>query len=511
VAYYFDDFVLDMQTYELRRGNDRVAMEPQVFDVLALLVSNRDHVVTKDELMEKVWGDNFISEAALNSRVMSARKAIGDTGREQRLIRTIHGRGYRFVGDVKEGDSRPGVQSLGPSPNASTPSISATQTSFARPPAPSALLGWQDGHNGAMDQEIRFCKTADGVRIAYASIGQGPVVVKAPNWLTHLEYEWETPVWRHWWEELARDHRVVRFDQRGSGLSDWDVENTSFEDWVSDLEAVVEAAGVDDFALLGISQGGPAAVEYAVRHPDKVSKLVLYGAFVRGKLARGQVSLEEHEALVTLTREGWGRDNAVYRRMFTMQFMPEASPQQMTWFDELERASTSPENAARVQKVSARIDISDRAPLVSVPTLVLHARGDLRTPFREGRELASLIPGARLVGLDSVNHLTLAEEPAWQVLVAEVRRFLDGDAPVTPPQPATVRPHPLDLTPREVEVLRLIAAGKSNQEIAEDLVISFNTVTNHVKNILGKTASANRTEAAAYAFRHGLVAETTHR
>jgi pimeloyl-ACP methyl ester carboxylesterase/DNA-binding CsgD family transcriptional regulator len=357
-----------------------------------------------------------------------------------------------------------------------------------------------------MEQEIGFCTTRDGVRIAYATIGSGPVLVKAPNWLTHLEYEWHSPVWRHWWEELARDFTLVRFDQRGAGLSDWNIPEASFDSWVTDLEAVIEALALDRFSLLGISQGGAVAIEYAVRHPERVDKLVMYGAYARGSLARGR-SMEEHRALVTLTREGWGRDNAAYRQLFTSQFMPGATAEQMSWFNELQRVSTSAENAARVQEIGSNMNVLDRLPLVKTPTLVIHARGDARVPFSEGRQLASLIRGASLVELDSPNHLTLAEEPAWNKLIGNVRHFLTVGTPL-PEQAGRTEvslPDVAQLTSREVEVLRLIAEGRSNQEIAQELVISINTVTNHVKNILGKTGTANRTEAAGFAHRHGLT------
>jgi pimeloyl-ACP methyl ester carboxylesterase/DNA-binding CsgD family transcriptional regulator len=355
-----------------------------------------------------------------------------------------------------------------------------------------------------MQQEIHFCKTTDGVRIASASLGQGPPIVKAPNWLTHLEYEWETPIWRHWWEDLTRDHTVIRFDQRGCGLSDWDVSEISFEAWVSDLEAVVEAAKVERFALLGISQGAPVAVAYAVRHPDRVSQLILYGGYARGRIKRGEPAAEL-EAVLTLMRRGWGRDNPAYRQMFTSQFMPEATLEQMQWFNDLQRASTIGENAARIQQVGSHIDVVGLLPEVRAPTLVLHAKGDQRITLAEGKLMASLIPNARLVELDSQNHLTLADEPAWEVLVSEVRAFLG-----TAPRPAIGRAPLLDhLTAREIEVLRLMAEGRSNKDIADELVISINTVTNHVKSILGKTGAANRTEAAAYAHRHGLVRPTT--
>ena len=356
-----------------------------------------------------------------------------------------------------------------------------------------------------MDQKIGFCRTADGVRICYADVGEGPPIVKAPNWLTHLEFEWQSPVWSHWWRELAKNHRLIRFDQRGSGLSDWNVGDLSFEAWVGDLEAVVDHLELDSFILLGISQGGAVAIEYMVRHPGKVSKLVLFGAYARGSLMRGE-SQEEFEARIILTKHGWGRDDPAYRQMFTSRFMPEATAEQASWFNELQRVSTSPENAAKIQFTTANIDVLDRVSQVAVPTLVLHGFDDRQVPFEQGRQLGSLIPNARTVPLESRNHLLLESEPAWQTCLSEVRNFLEVGLldPVTSAPAPSLDGHPDSLTPREVEVIRLVANSKSNQEIAQQLVISFNTVTNHVKNILGKTACANRTEAAAYAFRHGL-------
>jgi pimeloyl-ACP methyl ester carboxylesterase/DNA-binding CsgD family transcriptional regulator len=357
-----------------------------------------------------------------------------------------------------------------------------------------------------MDQQIRFCTARDGVRIAYATVGHGPPIVKAPNWLTHLEYEWQNPLWRHWWQELAKDFTIIRFDQRGSGLSDWNVDDMSSESRVGDIEAVVQASGVDRFALMGISQGAAVGIEYAVRHPEKVSHMVLCGGFVRGRLKRGH-SRQVQDAVLTLMREGWGQDNPAYRQMFTSLFMPEATPEQMRWFNELQRISTSADNAARIYETSNHLDVMDRLHQVAVPTLVLHARGDERVEFEHGRLMAALIPEAYFVPLESRNHLTLEDEPAWQVLIGNVRHFLATGKPLpeAPNQSEMPGPPGSDLTPRELEVLRLIAAGRSNQEIAQELVISFNTVTNHVKNILGKTGSANRTEAASFAYRHGVV------
>lgn len=281
-----------------------------------------------------------------------------------------------------------------------------------------------------MEQQIRFCEASDGVSLCYATIGEGPHLVKAPNWLNHLEYDWRSPVWRHWWQELAKDNFLIRFDQRGCGLSDWSVEDMSFEARVRDLEAVVDALELERFALLGISQGGAAAVEYAVRHPERVSHLVIYGGYAEGERVGVQSpeKTEEREALLTLMQRGWGRDNPAYRQVFTANFIPEATSEQMDAFNELQRVSASPENAVRTIVESQNIDVTHRLPQVSVPTLVLHSREDRQVSFEQGRRMASLIPNARFVPLDSKNHILLENEPAWQVFLSEIRRLLGTES-----------------------------------------------------------------------------------
>ena len=297
----------------------------------------------------------------------------------------------------------------------------------------------------------------------------------------------------------------MRFDQRGSGLSERNVADQSFDTWVSDLGAVVDHVGLDRFALLGISQGGAIAASYTAHNPGRVSRMVLYGAYGRGPAKRGERP-EEIEALQTLTRTGWGRDDPAYRQLFTSRFMPGATLEQMRWFNDLQRVSTSGENAANVMAVSAQIDVLPILGDIDVPTLVLHARGDAQVPFEQGRQLAALIPGSRFVLLEGANHLILASEPGWEKTIKEVRAFLgssdSGDRDLASGDDL---PTPAGLTPREVEVLRLIASGRSNRDIAEQLFITSNTVANHVKNILSKTGSANRTEAAAFAVENGLA------
>jgi pimeloyl-ACP methyl ester carboxylesterase/predicted Ser/Thr protein kinase len=273
----------------------------------------------------------------------------------------------------------------------------------------------------------------DGVRIGYATSGAGPALVKTANWLTHLEYDWESPVWRHVHRELSRDHLLLRYDDRGNGLSDWDAEDISFSAWIRDLEVVVDAARLDRFALLGISRGGAVAIEYAARHPERVTHLILLGAYSRGWSVRGSGKDREiREAMVTLMRDGWGRDTPAFRQVWTSCFLPDGTPEQQGWFNELQRITTSPENAVRMQHASGAIDVSHRLGELRVPTLVCHARGDGVIRFDHGRRMAASIEGARFVPLDSRNHLLLEHEPAFGAFLSEVRRFLgtERDEPV---------------------------------------------------------------------------------
>lgn len=278
----------------------------------------------------------------------------------------------------------------------------------------------------ALTQVIRFCTAPDGVRLAYAIVGQGPVLVKAANWLSHLEYDWNSPVWRHWLTGLARNHTLVRYDERGCGLSDWDVQDFSLEAWVLDLETVVDAMGLERFPLLGLSQGASIAVAYAVRHPERVSHLILYGGYLRGRMHRNLTpeQKEELNVLTQLIKIGWGQEHPAFRQVFSMLFLPEGTPEQMHAFNELQRITTSPEIAARIVGAFQYIDVRDLAPQITQPTLVLHAKDELRIPFEEGRLTAAMIPNARLVQLESKNHILLENEPAWARFLEEIDAFL---------------------------------------------------------------------------------------
>ncbi len=287
-------------------------------------------------------------------------------------------------------------------------------------------LGEEGGGPVATHQEIRYCRAEDGTRLAYAISGSGPVLMKAGNWLNHLEYDWESIAWSHVLHELSRDHMLVRYDARGNGLSDRSVENISFDAWVSDLGAVADAAGLDRFPLLGISQGCALAVAYAVRNPERVTRLVFYGGYARGRLkrARSEEEREQWKATRTLLRLGWGADNPSFRQIFTTSFMPDATKEQMDAFNELQRRTASPEYAVRHFEVAGNVDITGLLDKVRVPTLVMHARNDLFVPVEMGRELAAGIPGARFITLESRNHMFLAGEPAAARFYEEMRRFL---------------------------------------------------------------------------------------
>ena len=279
------------------------------------------------------------------------------------------------------------------------------------------------------EQRVHFTNSFDGTRIAYALSGNGPPLVKTGTFMSHLEYDWESPIWRHLLEELNRDHTLIRYDERGNGLSDWDVEDVSFDAWVRDLEAVVAAAGLDRFPLFANSQGGTVAVAYTVRNPGKVSRLILYGAYARGWLNRDltEQQIEEEKLLINLMRIGWGRENPAFRQVFATQLRPDATTEELRALDEQMRISTSSENAARLESEMHRTDVRSLAPLVNVPTLVIHPREDAAVPFEEGRLLASLIPNAQFVALESNNHLLTEHEPAWAKFVVAIRRFLNRD------------------------------------------------------------------------------------
>jgi pimeloyl-ACP methyl ester carboxylesterase/DNA-binding winged helix-turn-helix (wHTH) protein len=394
LLFFFEDKVLDPNRRELRCKGGLVAVEPQVFDLIVFLVRNRDRVVSKDDLIAGVWDGRIVSDSTLASRINAARRALDDNGDAQRLIRTAARKGVRFVGAVREGQ---------------VPSeLSA--------PAP------------ARNQEVTFCRTGEGINLALATVGVGAPLIKVANWLTHIEYDWESPIWSPLLQHLAERCRLVRYDGRGNGLADRDVADISFDAFVRDLEAVVEATGVDRAAILGISQGAAVAIAYAVLHPERVSKLILYGGYAQGRNKRGSAAeAEMARAFLAILRHGWGDERSAFMKAFSSVFFPNGSPQQIKWLVDLQRITTSPENAGRIRNACDDIDVVDLLPKVQAPTLVIHCRHDNVAPVEQGRLMARSIPHAKFVTLDSDNHVVLAGEPAWPRLVGEIDAFLNDE------------------------------------------------------------------------------------
>ena len=382
----FEECAIDIDRRELRRGGESIHIEPQVFDLLVYLATHRDRVVGKDELFSAVWSGRLVSDATLASRINAARVAIGDSGQAQRLLRTIPKRGFRFVGEVaRESET----------------------------------------HAGEPGQSVNFCRSADGVALAVATSGDGEVLIKTANWLTHVEHDWSSPVWGPTFRRWSAGHRFVRYDARGTGLSDREPPEFSFAGFERDFEAVVESVGAKRFAILGMSQGASVAIAYAARHPERVTKLVLHGAYALGRIKRDrQADTEQAAAYLTLIRHGWGYANSAFMKAFSALYLPNGTPEQIQWFCDLQRTTTSPDNAIAIRTSCDEIDVTPLLAQVRAPTLVLHSRHDSVVPFDHGRQIAVAIPNARFVGLESANHVILPQEPAWAQFMAEIDAFL---------------------------------------------------------------------------------------
>lgn len=386
----FGDCELDVEGRELRRAGIPVHVEPQVFDLLAYLVANRERAVGKDEIVKDVWRGRIVSDATLSSRINAVRQAIGDTGKTQTYIRTLPRHGFRFVGELHQ-DSR--------------------TTAIKRYTAP--------------PQQVTFCRTPDGVNLAIAVSGKGLPVVKTGTWLTNVERDWHSPLWSPLFSRLSSEFQLVRYDPRGCGLSGWDVPQISFDGFVSDLEAVVDSLGLERFALLGMSTGAAVSIAYAARHPERVTRLVLSGGFPLGWRKRGSVEeINAREAIFTLFKHGWGQDNPAFRQVFNLRLWPDLTPDQMLGLDEMQRISTSPDNAIDMLRASGDLDVTALLAQITTPTLVLHSRGDVVQPIECGLMLARGIPRSRFVEVDSRNHIPLSHEPAWSRYVDELCAFL---------------------------------------------------------------------------------------
>ena len=399
----FEGFELEPAARELRNEAGPVHVEQQVFDVLRHLVEHRDRVVPKTELLDEVWGNRFVSESALTSRIKSARQAVGDSGESQQVIKTIRGVGYRFVAGVDviiaEGASvLPGVE--------------------RRP----------GGDFPRSELRIRFVEAAGGVSLAVAETGEGRYLVKTATWLTQVDKDTEnSPVWGHWVRALSRRYNYVRYDPRGCGLSDRDLAGqdlTNLDLWIDDLRRVIDDLDQERVALLGVSQGGPVAVGFAARYPERVSHLILYGTYARGMKRRGDPVQSDEAALqVNLARVGWGTSNDTFRELFARQFVPDAQSDEIAWFNNQLHMTTNSTNAPQLEAAFHELDVSDLARRVVTPTLVQHAVGDRAVPFEEGRHLARLIPRARFVTLQSRNHILLQRDAAFPQFINEIERF----------------------------------------------------------------------------------------
>jgi len=422
MLYSFENYILDTDRRELRGEAGPVSVQPQVFDLLAYLIHHRDRVVSKDDLIEAIWGGRIISESALTSRINAARTAIGDSGAEQRLIKTLARKGVRFVGLVREQRTPVGEAAAGPA-----------HEDIRRVDATTAPTGAIDAATRSttakLRQQVRYCRTADGVRLAYATVGSGPPLVRSAHWLGHLEYDWELPTFRHFVLGLAEKFTLVRYDARGNGLSDWDVGEVSLDAWVNDLESVVDAAGLKRFPLFGYSQGCAVSIAFAVRHPERVSHLILYGSFATGRLKRPGLTdadRQRHAAMTTLMKLGWGADQPMFRQIFTSLLMPTATKEQADAFNELQRLSASPECAVRYFETVSNFDVRHLLPQVKAPTLVLHVRDDVSQPIELGREIAAGIPQARFVTMPGRNHIFQEQDACVPIILEEVDSFLSA-------------------------------------------------------------------------------------
>src|SRR5215470_9912691 len=390
--YRFSNYLLDVDERRLLRDNEEIRLRGKLFDTLRMLVENAGKLVRKDAFMESVWPDSVVEDNNLDYCISQLRKMLNPA----KYIETVPRYGYRFVAEV------------------TTPKANASSVQQERA-AQSA---------DAPDQQIDFFTTSDGVRIAYNIAGQGPVLVRTIHWLNHLDFEWKTPVRRQWLSKIMQHNTLLRYDQRGSGLSDWNVSDFSFERTVRDFEELVDAAGLEQFAIFGGCQGAAVGIAYAVRHPERVTKMIINGTFANGWPAPGPGAREHLEAMLTLIRSGWGRDNPAFRQLWTTLFMPDADSVATVWLNELQRISLSPENAARMMAEFPNIRILDMLPKISCPTLVLHSREDGAVPLQEGKLIAARIRNARFVELPSRSHMVAPGDGAWELFVQEFSTFM---------------------------------------------------------------------------------------
>lgn len=385
--YSFADCSLDTGTHSLIRDGSETHVEPQVFDLLALLAAEAPALVSYDRLIEEVWQGRIVSDATLAARISAARAAVGDDGRRQAVIRTHPRRGVQLIVPVNTGE--------GPAPAAPGP---------------------------ADRQVIRYARSRDGTALAWAEVGEGPPLLRAGHWMSHLEHDWKSPVWRPLLDRLANGRRLVRFDPRGTGLSDRVLGNGGLEAFVDDLETVADAAGLDRFPIYAISQSVPIAIAFAVRHPERVSRMILNNGLIQGEFVRGEA--EKTEALIAMIRTGWGVPGSPFMKAIATIFMPQSTPEELDSLVETQLVSATPDTAAELRRQIAGIDVSDRLGDIRCPVRIMHCEHDAVQPPEQSRRMAAMIPNAEISLLPSANHVVAPSDPIWAGCVDEFDRFL---------------------------------------------------------------------------------------
>jgi len=394
MVYLFAECKLDIARHELFRGGNAIPIEPQVFDLLHLLVRNVGYLVTQDQMIQEVWHGRIVSDSTISARINAVRKAVGDTGKDQKIIKTIARRGFQMVVSVqKEG------------PAASTPKV--------------------DPNSPSRRQTVRFTDSEDGTQIAYATSGSGAPIMRAGHWLTHLELDWHSPVWRPTLDALGQGHAMIRYDQRGTGLSDRNIERLGVDAFAEDMKAVADACGLDRFPIVASSQGAPIAVRFAAEHPERVSCLVFWGGYAEGWAVRDNgVNADVPDPFASLIQGGWGQSESAFMQAFTSLFFPGATRDQVQNMVAMQIASATPGLAMRLRSTLIAIDVTELLSRVQAPTLVIHASNDSVHPLSQGRLIAGKIPNAEFMMVESNNHIALPQDDVWGEMVQATTAFI---------------------------------------------------------------------------------------
>jgi len=394
VRYQFENCVLDVDRHELTRDGETIAVEPQVFKVIHLLAREQGNLVSSDQIVSEVWKGRIVSDSAISSRINAARKAVGDDGKAQRIIKTVARLGFQMVVPVK-------VEAAGGGENAG-------QEEPVQP-----------------HHSVKFTTSKDGTSIAYAMSGQGPKIMRAGHFMTHLEYDWSSPIWRPYLEAIGKQYTIVRYDQRGTGLSDRELRGTGIEEYADDLKAVADAAGLERFPLIATSQGVPVAIHFAANNPERVEKLILVGGYAIGRILRDpNYGSDETNAMLAMIRAGWGRPNSGFMMAFTALFCPSASSDEIASLAEIQSASASSENAAIIRDAIDRFDVSDLLEKISAPTLVVHSDEDAVHPISQGQLIARNVSGAEFMQINSTNHVLMPSHPTFRDVIQAQLDFL---------------------------------------------------------------------------------------